>query len=115
MSDIRIDMQNRIPVWFAYSKESIESSAPTDPGIYFIVRIKHKTMDTLECIYIGQAKDIKDRLLRHVGGTSEKSSCLNINHAVAFGFIAPIKGGEKRRRTIEDQFIKKYKPICNEE
>ena len=90
MNDIRSDLRNRINHWHSYSEQGIEGYAPDSSGIYFIVRIKYKTNDKFECVYIGEATDIKERLLQHCKGTSEESTCINSKNPIGFGFISPV-------------------------
>ena len=110
MSKRKIDPLKRSLDWYGYTDSEIEKHAPTDPGIYFIVREYYDKQAVW--VYIGQAEDVQDRLLEHYGGFSDESGWINACKPTTFGVLL-VPGGEKRRRIIEDRFIELLNPLCN--
>ena len=60
-------------------------------------------------IYIGQAKDLKDRLSNH-----NKMDCIERNGATHV-HLAVVSGGEDTRRHYEADLIARWNPPCNEQ
>lgn len=88
-----------------YTRDGIQRLDPNQPGIYGIYRSNPGGV----WIYVGQAKDIRARLLQHFAGDNP---CINRSGPTHFvGEI--VHGGEHARLRRERELIEELNPICN--
>jgi len=83
----------------AFSKDEVLALNPNQNGVYGI-------FNASRWIYVGRG-DIRDRVLRHVGGDIP---C--ILKSVPTGWVAEVVVGDASAR--EKQLIMELKPMCNE-
>lgn len=89
-----------------FTRVDIEALNPGQPGVYGLIQ---RGLYSSTWIYIGQSKDIRERLLEHLNGDNE---CINRNWPTHFvGEL--VEGGVKARRKRERELIDEYGPICN--
>ncbi len=86
---------------FLFQRESILQNAPESPGVYGLYNSFW--------IYIGEAENLRARLLQHLGGDDP---CIVHYRPSGFAYelMAP---GELRRR--HEHLIKELQPLCNGE
>lgn len=83
-----------------FTRIGIEQHAPAESGVYGI-------SNASEWIYIGEADDIRSRLLEHL---SEPSPFLMQRRPTGFVFeVCP----PERRRARQDRLVIEYEPHCN--
>ena len=90
--------------WHAFTEQSIERNASTSGGVYRI-----DTRD--DCIYVGQASNIRRRLLEHVRGESDQSGCILRNKATLFRYELIADKNDRDER--EQELIDNLDPECN--
>lgn len=91
---------------YLYTRAHVKILSPATPGIYRL-QIKNRIF------YIGQCRNIRRRLLEHLGGS-------NTNHLVSrylqryrcFFRFAELESAEDLL-TAEREQIRRYKPPCN--
>ena len=88
------------PVPYVFGFFSVMDNAPAESGIYAIYNDK-------SYIYIGEADDIRARLINHLNGDYP---CILSRHPRAFSFELCPCGGRFRRQT---ELIRELTPACN--
>lgn len=74
--------------------------APAAPGVYGLSNAR-------EWVYIGQADNIQDALMGHLGGLDA-----TVQKREPKGFVFEICAGDQRRLR-QDRLVLEYEPICN--
>jgi excinuclease UvrABC nuclease subunit len=86
-----------------FSENNISSLDPNQSGCYGI-------FNNTQCIYIGQAHDLKERLLQHVNRKSDQSTCIWQNNPTYWlGTLVNIGNLDQKEKSL----ISEYNPICN--
>jgi excinuclease UvrABC nuclease subunit len=85
-----------------FSEENIVLLAPDEPGVYGIFNAD-------KWIYVGQAQDVKQRLLQDVRKESDQSACIFENEPTHWIAVARSAGDLD---AAEKDLIKEYKPVC---
>jgi len=78
---------------------------PEDPGVYFLYN------DMQEIIYIGKSKNIKSRVLTHLGSTKNSTSQKMRKEIADVSF--ELTGNELVALLMESEEIKKHQPLFN--
>jgi len=96
--------------WRSYTVEDVKLNAPQTAGVY-LIRCHVKNSEP-EIRYVGQANDLRSRLLDHLG-TGETNDCLveHRKHAQDYCWVELSRPSE--RDAEESSKIKKYQPPCN--
>lgn len=89
-----------IPVGYSYTEGAIRVSAPRASGVYMI-------FNRTEYIFVGEAGDMRSRLLEHLKGDNE---CIVAHHPVYFNYELC---SENRRAKRRADLIERLRPICN--
>ena len=90
------------PTWYPWNHVTILTQAPTASGVYAI-------STTREWIYIGEAADIRRRLLQHFNGDN---LCITASSPTQFSFeLVPF---EQPRLDRQNQLILEMQPRCNQ-
>ncbi len=97
-------------IWHAYSEYGIKGYAPKTAGVYCIIRIVN---DVIQWIYIGEAKNVQERLLDHYNGKSDKSKHIKPHAPESFGIISMPKANKEQRVAVERSIIAAYNPAAN--
>ena len=84
----------------AFSYMSVRAHAPSSSGVYGISNAK-------EWIYIGQADNIRERLLQHL---TDADSTIRARTPTGFTFELC---DSRFRAGRQDQLVMQYEPICN--
>ena len=97
--------------WHAFTRTGIETNAPAQSGVYAI-----RNGQTTAWIYIGEADDIRGRLMEHHTRASEPSAC--IWQQAAIPSREPLRFSYEtveavRRNGREDELVGLYRPTCN--
>ena len=90
--------------WWPFTEAAIKEHGPNWAGVYAIGGGE-------TWIYIGEGKDIQDRLLQHVSGQSDQSGCIFASSPDKFSYELWDEEGARLRR--EAALIELYDPICN--
>ena len=90
--------------WYGFSEQAIQNNVPHSPGVYRIATSHSE-------VYVGQSTDLQHRLLEHVRGESDQSACIKRNGATIF--LYAIRYDQGNRSDLEEEWITRYKPICN--
>ena len=85
---------------YRFEHESIVTNAPESSGVYGLYRAFW--------IFIGEAENIRTRLLRHLAGDNP---CINQHRPSGFAFELVSAEDHGRRR---DELIHNLEPACNE-
>lgn len=99
-------------IWHAYSEYGIKGYAPETAGVYCIIRIVN---NVTHWIYIGEAKNVQERLLDHYNGKSDKSKHIRPHAPESFGIISMPKANKEQRVAVERPMIAAYNPVANNE
>lgn len=94
------------------TETSIKTIADNLPGVY---RLSYKADDgNYYIFYVGQAEDLKKRLLEHLS-SSENNACIRnyLNTKTCFFRYAKVTKSNIRN-AAERQMYKQYEPSCNE-
>ena len=94
---------------YRFSKKAIQSEAPNTAGVFLIYR-SGPGVSYLD-IYVGHSENILMSLMMHFDKTSEQSSC--IWKHMPTHFSCEIVWWEQARITRCQQWISKYRPICD--
>jgi len=94
------------------TEENIEKYVPTSAGVYLLwVKLKSGKW---RCYYVGQAKNLEERLLAHIS-TSEPNKCIkNKVSKYICGYEYARVGKYGDREGIEKFLYDHYKPECNQ-
>jgi Nuclease subunit of the excinuclease complex len=95
----------------SYNESNVNTYALEKAGIYLLwVKLKD---DKWRCFYVGQADNLKTRLLQHLSDT-EKNECIktHVNKHVC-GFEYALVGKQADRDGIEKYLYEYYNPECN--
>lgn len=94
-----------------YTEEKIKLYATESAGVYLLwVKLKN---DKWRCFYVGQAKNIKQRLLDHLSD-SEENECIKENVSkFVYGFEYAVISKQDDRNGAEKYLYNYYKPECN--
>jgi excinuclease UvrABC nuclease subunit len=99
--EVTMSLSEQDPRWF--SEAGISSIKAGQTGVYGIY-------NSSEWIYIGQAEDLRDRLLEHVRGKSDQSSCMLKHNPTSWvGQIVD----KSQLDSLESSLIAEYSPACN--
>ena len=93
-----------------YTEEGIGRDAPCSPGVYWIAQV-HLETGQIKYIYVGQATDIRGRLVEHVRGESDQSEC--INYRLPDHFFYEVIHDPDARTFRERALIASLDPDCN--
>ena len=99
---------------FYFNKESIEANAPVLAGVYVIFSgtLNSKREIVPESyIYIGEAKNIQERLLQHHDGESDQSECIWNNESTHFMYTEIADDND--RLEFEKGLIDQFGTVCN--
>lgn len=90
---------------YNYTETDILRYTPKSPGVYRIY-------NQIRGVYVGEAEDMEERLLRHRRGHSEKSGCID-------GYSNPkqcehevVYGGKSARLAKEREWVRRYGSQC---
>ena len=112
-----IDMAKTINLDFrGYWREVNKSGIPTESGIYavYVCKYNPKPKDTVaitKLIYIGEAKDVNDRISKHEKWTEWREEVPS-TFELCFSFA---KVSSPDRERAECALIYHHKPTCNDE
>ncbi len=111
MSDrtIKLDWKG----YYSYTQSNVQSYAPAKPGVY---KIGIEQQDgTLKVRYVGQAKDLDERLKKHLDLDNEPNECLaeRLRKYTAHFSFAEIDA-QSDRDGAERALYNHYKPTCND-
>jgi excinuclease UvrABC nuclease subunit len=86
---------------FQFNRASVLLNAPEQSGVYAL-------FNEGVWVYIGEAKNIRDRLLQHL--TNEENACVARSHPQWFAYelVSPVY-----RVARQDQLILELHPTCN--
>ena len=87
----------------SWNKNSIEAMNLRQQGVYGIYNATF-------WLYIGQAEDMRERLLEHYNKTSDQSACIWKNKPTLFKTMLVSSSSLVVK---EQELIKEYNPICN--
>lgn len=95
----------------SYTETTVKKNVPEKTGIYLLwVKLKNGNW---RCFYIGQADNVKTRLLQHLSD-SEKNECIKTNVTnYTCGFEFAFVGRQADRDGIEKYLYNYYSPECN--
>lgn len=96
--------------WRPYTEEDVRNNAPNTAGVY-IIRVTLTTGGS-RVIYVGQAGDLKKRLLAHLS-ENEENSCLKTHQVYSMEYCWIELPLQPDRDWEESEKIKKYQPECN--
>lgn len=85
----------------AFSIGSVRAQAPAASGVYGITNRN-------EWIYIGEADNIRDRLMEHLA--DDLGSDIHSHAPTGFAFELCDRGARADR---QDRLVQQYEPICN--
>jgi hypothetical protein len=86
------------PVWYPFTKGTVNGRAPNTPGVYAL-----KGSDG-RWLFVGEAHSIASSLLGHLAGNNE---CITGCRPAVFSFEC--HGGVARR----DELVRELLPLCN--
>jgi len=96
----------------SFSIPNVQRFVPTTSGIYILwLKLENGKW---RCFYVGQASNIKTRLLEHLS-TSEQNSNIKTHaqkHVCGFHYVEV--GKQSDRDDIERSLYEHYNPECNE-
>lgn len=75
-------------------------------GVYFIVDADRRP------VYIGEAEDVRARLLEHLSGISDQAPCILESGGIRFAYW-PVRGGKKARMQTGQALLDKHPTLCN--
>lgn len=94
----------------SYTEANVKRYAPASGGVY---RLIAKSGDKYPVFYVGQGKDLEERLLDHLS-SSEPNACIKRHlrdYSCYFRFLKVASAADRAR--IEKQQIDEFKPSCN--
>ncbi len=95
------------------TEDNVRSLAPSRPGVYLLwVKLKNGKW---RCYYVGQAQDLRQRLLDHLSKT-EPNACIRNhieNHISGFEFAEVSTQAD--RDGVEKYLYDHFSPECNEQ
>ena len=95
-----------------YDRYKIEQNAKESPGLYYITKTDGVN---LQLVYVGESKNVRDRLLKHYDGKTKKSGCIKSHQPNRFGYSYHSDFSSKETRLkVEKSIIEEYKPLCND-
>lgn len=94
-----------------YTESTVKNNVPEKAGIYLLwVKL---TNGKWRCFYVGQADNLKTRLLQHLSD-NEKNECIKTKVSkYTCGFEFALVGKQTDRDGIEKYLYDYYKPECN--
>ena len=95
----------------SYTESEVKRYVPAEAGVYLLwVKLKNGKW---RCFYVGQASDLKDRLLDHLSDDEENECVKNnvTNYTCGFEYAKVSKQSD--RDGIEKFLYDHYKPECN--
>ena len=96
--------------WRPYTEADVRANAPTTAGVY-ILRVK-LTDDGWQMIYVGQARNLRERLLDHLS-PNEPNECLREHQRYIMEYCWIELSRQSDRDSEESAKIRKYQPECN--
>jgi excinuclease UvrABC nuclease subunit len=96
-----------------HTTENVQSYAPESSGVYIL--LVRKESGKCKRYYIGQAKNLKERLLDHLAATEENECIKNKVKDKVVGFRFAKVGRQSERDGIEKFLYDKIDPKCNKE
>ena len=98
-----------------FSVEKVKSYATESAGVYLLsVRLKtDKFPLKWRCSFVGQAKNIKQRLLDHLSDSEENKCIKEMVSKFFFGFEYAVISKQEDRAGAEKYLYDHYKPECN--
>jgi excinuclease UvrABC nuclease subunit len=106
---MEIEWSNR----YNHNEDDVQKYAPTSAGVYILL-VKKKDSGKWRRYYVGQAKNLKQRLLDHLSD-SEENECIKkkVTDKVV-GFRTAIVSKQSDRDGIEKFLIDEIEPKCND-
>lgn len=97
--------------FYTYSEANVKINAPEKAGIYLLwVELNDSKW---KCFYVGQAGNLKKRLLEHLSDSEENECIKNKVKKYSCGYEFAVIGKQADRDGIEKYLYEKYKPECN--
>jgi len=97
--------------YIPYNKDQVTSKVPMSPGVY-IIRVQLKD-ESWRFIYVGQAKNLRSRLLEHLR-EDEPNDCLRNNVQKYIVSVCWIVIERQENRDYEEAAkIERLNPECN--
>ena len=95
------------PNSFSFRRDNIEILVPESSGIYIF-------WSDLYCVYVGQAKDLRYRLLTHWKKSHNDDMNIWVNAlGMKLCVSYELKGQNKDLSVLEQEFINRFKPHLN--
>ena len=90
---------------YNYTESDILRYTPKSPGVY---RIYNRILG----VYVGEAENMEERLLRHCRGYSDKSGCIDSNSNPKQCEHEVVYGGKSARLAKEREWVRRYGSQC---
>jgi excinuclease UvrABC nuclease subunit len=88
---------------FTFSESGIAGYAPRESGVYGIYNAS-------KWIYVGESKDMEERLFDHLRGVSEQSARILLHKPTGYAYE---RCDAKTRMTRETQLMAELRPVAN--
>lgn len=96
--------------WRPYNAEDVRANPPTSAGVYMIRC--HRKEGNPVVRYVGQAKNLRDRLADHLSGSEPNKKLVeHRKHEQDYTWVELARQAD--RDSEESAKIEKYKPECN--
>jgi len=90
--------------------DTVQKIVESKPGVY---RMSSKRNDGKYYVfYVGQATDVRARLLQHLGD-NEENECIRSERVKDCVFRFTYVDSQRERDSVESQTIQEYNPNCN--
>ena len=103
----RRDALKRFQRWFPFDPDGIWEHGTDSGGIYII----RPTGRDAHPIYIGKARDVEERLTRHLQADEPQGRCIKQHGGDWFAYR--VVSGEASRQKLERYLIDLFDPVCN--
>ncbi len=94
-----------------YTQTTVSNFAPEKAGVYILwVQLMSNSW---KCFYVGQADNLKKRLLEHLSSNEDNPCIKNKVSKFVCGFSFALVPRQDDRDEIEKYLYEHYKPECN--
>jgi len=93
-----------------FTRQNVKNEAPSTPGLYLLL---FETPTGYEVFYVGQANNLKRRLLEHLGQREQNSCIKKYLHSCDCYYHCIELRSRQFLSTFECELIRTYYPHCN--
>ena len=92
----------------ALNTQNVKTTVPQYSGVYLLY-----SSGTSKYFYVGQAKNLQERLLQHLSDVETNTCVRNTIRTTVCGFTFIEVNSQSERDRLEKSFYDKFDPTCN--